>query len=309
LAHAERGAAGRIASTLLWWVTPCVVLGCVALYFGVAIKRGVYPPLVPVQGTSMQPLLHAGDIVLLKHANADELKKGDIVAFKTSAYARKQFQVPDRYVHRIVTVSKGANGALKFETKGDNVGGKDPFWTQQSDVVGLYSGHVGKAGYLILFSRSRQGRILGGALLLVVLLYLAMGFFERRAEDRERTVVEFASMVDEVRELAGSMVAPAAAGPGQGDVRETLRELVGAVSEYGTHLRSHTAVMQNLAATTAELQAATRAMRVAVDGANVPASAPYDAFDSDVAFALDRGRRTIDVLENAQLVLRQPAAS
>jgi hypothetical protein len=37
-----------------------------------------------------------------------------------------------------------------------------------------------------------------------------------------------------------------------------LRDLVGAVSEYGVHLRSHTAVMQNLATTTQELREATR---------------------------------------------------
>jgi hypothetical protein len=42
------------------------------------------------------------------------------------------------------------------------------------------------------------------------------------------------------------------------DSAAMLRELVGAVSEYGVHLRSHTAVMQNLATTTEELREATR---------------------------------------------------
>lgn len=44
-------------------------------------------------------------------------------------------------------------------------------------------------------------------------------------------------------------------------VKETMRELVGAVGEYGRHLQSHTAVMQALAAATGDLQATTADMR------------------------------------------------
>jgi hypothetical protein len=40
-----------------------------------------------------------------------------------------------------------------------------------------------------------------------------------------------------------------------------MRELVGAVGEYGRHLQSHTAVMQALAAATGDLQATTADMR------------------------------------------------
>ena len=46
--------------------------------------------------------------------------------------------------------------------------------------------------------------------------------------------------------------------------RETMRQLVGAIGEYGQHLQSHTAVMQGLASTTAELQGATMEMREAI---------------------------------------------
>lgn len=44
-------------------------------------------------------------------------------------------------------------------------------------------------------------------------------------------------------------------------VQSTMRELAGAVAEYGEHLRSHTEVMKNLAASTHELTAATGEMR------------------------------------------------
>lgn len=45
------------------------------------------------------------------------------------------------------------------------------------------------------------------------------------------------------------------------DVKETMRELVGAIGEYGEHLQSHTAVMRGLAEATGDLQATTAEMR------------------------------------------------
>jgi signal peptidase len=45
------------------------------------------------------------------------------------------------------------------------------------------------------------------------------------------------------------------------DVRETVGRLVGAIGEYGEHLRSHTEVLKNLAAATAELRGTTVELR------------------------------------------------
>jgi hypothetical protein len=45
---------------------------------------------------------------------------------------------------------------------------------------------------------------------------------------------------------------------------DAIDRITHAISEYGTHLLSHTAVMQNLAATTGELQLATTELRAAV---------------------------------------------
>jgi signal peptidase I len=275
------GTLRRVGSAFIWGVVPALALLCVATYFGAAVTRHVYPPAIPVEGISMQPLLHLGDLVLLEHADPTKLKKGDIIAFRTTPGDQSQYKVPAQYVHRIIRIQKGPGGLL-FRTKGDNVTGPDPFWTRQQDVIGLYSGRVQKAGYPILFVRSKQGMILLGAVFLIALIYFAMGFFDRRAMEREVTIVEFASMVDEVRQLAGSMAGRGATAPRappleiydipsdaatartDDDVRETLRELVAAVSDYGQHLRSHTAVMQNLAATTAELHRATAEMRHAI---------------------------------------------
>lgn len=284
--------ARRLFAALIWSIIPALALVAVGSYFGLAIERHVYPPVVPVEGRSMNPLLHFGDLVMLKRADLGHLHKGDIIAFRTTNDVQQKWNVPGSYVHRIVTVEKGAYGQ-QFQTKGDNVPGKDPFWTVEQNVIGVYAGKISAAGYPILFVRSRQGKILLGGFLLILFLYWLLGVFERRRAADAVNVNNLASIVDEARritqrmeEVALSPRPPPDAGPptrsqpsDQDSIqsadtsplaqvadenRETMRQLVGAIGEYGQHLQSHTAVMQGLASTTAELQGATVEMRDAI---------------------------------------------
>jgi hypothetical protein len=50
---------------------------------------------------------------------------------------------------------------------------------------------------------------------------------------------------------------------------DDMRQLIGAVSEYGKHLQSHTAVMQNLASATFDLQRATAKLSADVGASEV----------------------------------------
>jgi signal peptidase I len=286
---------------------PAVVIVGVAAYFGSAVVRGVYPPVVAVEGISMHPLLHAGDLVMLKHVNPETLKKGDIIAFRTAPAAQQKFDVPGSYVHRIIQVMHLPHGTVQFRTKGDNVSGADPFWTPGQNVVGEYDGHIPKLGYALLFLRSRQAQILAAALGLIAIVYFVMGYVDRRGEEREQTVVEFASMVDEVRHLARSMARAdqVYANDPRIEVEGTLRELVGAVAEYGEHLRSHTAVMQNLAKTTDELHRAATRMGDAIDPGHAADIAPTRV-DPTLLATADRARETIGELERALDRLRAP---
>ncbi|HEU4672870.1 MAG TPA: signal peptidase I [Candidatus Limnocylindrales bacterium] len=80
-----------------------------------------------VSGTSMEPLLSTGDLVVLRRADAYAL--GDLVAFHP----------PDRestggalVIHRIV----GGTAATGFETRGDNNRGDDPWRPRPKDIAG-----------------------------------------------------------------------------------------------------------------------------------------------------------------------------
>lgn len=203
----------HILSVFVWSIIPAFAFVTVAGYIGLAIDRHVYPPVVPVEGLSMRPLLHFGDLVMLKRANIGHLHKGDIIAFRTTADVQQKWNVPGSYVHRIVTVQNGAYGQ-QFQTKGDNVPGKDPFWTVQQNVIGIYAGKISGAGYPILFFRSKQGKILIGAALLIMFLYWLLGVFERRRAADAVNVHNLSTIVDEARRITMRLeegVAPVAA--------------------------------------------------------------------------------------------------
>jgi signal peptidase I len=279
----KRKRARRFFTTVVWGIIPALALAIVASYVGLASVRHIYPPVVMVEGTSMNPLLHTGDLVFLKKAHLKDLHKGEIIAFRTTPDVQQKWNVPGSYVHRIVTVQKGAYG-LQFQTKGDNVVGKDPFWTVQANVIGIYAGKFNGVAYPVLFLGSKQGKILGAGLLLILFLYWLLGIFERKNSADAVNVHQLSSIVDEARAITLKMEEIALAQqqgthrvppelpppdtvtgqPTSPDDRETMRQLVGAIGEYGEHLQSHTAVMKGLAATTAELQGATVEMRQAI---------------------------------------------
>jgi len=191
-------------NALIWSFIPAIALISISGYAGLAIVRHVYPPIVPVSGTSMLPLLRFGDLVLIKKADYGNLHKGDVIAFRTTSDVQQKWNVPGSYVHRIVAVQSGEYGQ-QFQTKGDNVSGKDPFWTVEQNVIGVYDGNIRGGGYPILFLRSRQGKILMGGVLLISFLYWLLGIFERRRFAHDVNVHNLATVVDEARKITAKM--------------------------------------------------------------------------------------------------------
>ncbi len=94
-----------LAGQLLAALVVALLLGAygVAAYYGAGFAI--------VEGASMEPLLHTGDLVLLSKKSASEIEVGDIVVFKWG----------NRYViHRVVYKYQSESGEYCFVTKGDN---------------------------------------------------------------------------------------------------------------------------------------------------------------------------------------------
>lgn len=397
----------RWLSHVFWYGLPTLIVLLVLGYVALIVAWHVQRPVLPVRGTSMNPVLHAGDLVFVKSADTMALKKGDIIAFNTTQKAQDKYGVPATYVHRIFKVHRIRGGGRMFETKGDNVPGPDPFYTSASNVVGKYVTHVRRAGYPLIFFRSRQGEIFLVAVALIMLAYFLVGFWERRQLQEEGYQFTLATLVQEARTLTTRMegvtatprgpppaaeastalppkhgprlldvegtppadavlcshgchillpgarfdphtgepvegvaepietaaqpllpAVPAAAPPSgvdfeqlerelhetvasTGEVRDTMRQLLAAVGEYGEHLRSHTAVMQGLAATTDQLRQATVEMRdtlgsVAAGAPTTPTPAPPAA--EPVALVLEGAVAAIVQWQVAETRSTKPAA-
>jgi len=282
----DRGRAGRALSGLLWWVLPGLVVVIVVAYILGAVVGHVNPPVVPVQGLSMRPTLQGGDLVFLENVNPKDLHKGDIIAVTVPPDMQKQYGLPSHIVHRIYKVNHNRLTGLSFVTKGDANAGPDVFTTTPNDVVGKVHFVIPGAGYPFLFLHSRQGEIFLGATALLILLYFGLGLMEDRRVVIEGTAATMQDVLAETQVLRLAIEATKqvkAIDPdvtvwpkqrGRPDVsdlvdevrltreqsdetKETMRQLIGAIGEYGMHLRSHTAILQNLAAATGELHRAT----------------------------------------------------
>ena len=274
----------RIPSALLWFGLPAVALAIVAAYIVAAIALHVNPPVVPIQGVSMRPTLQTGELVFLEGVDPNRVHKGDIIAVNVPKEARQKYGLPNRVVHRVIKIEQTPAGPL-FQTKGDGNAGPDVFTVHGNELVGRMTGHVPGLGYPLLFFRSTQGKILLGAIALIVLLYFLIGLFEERQATVRDTTVGLQAVLEQTEEIKRSLQpASGSAAERQPTVglaaeqsnenSEMLDRLLAAVGEYGEHLRSHTAVMQGLAQATKELRQATEELRHAATGSTAPGVAP-----------------------------------
>jgi signal peptidase I len=94
---------------------------------------------VIVSGTSMRPVLHAGDLVVALERPAYHV--GDVIAFHVPSGPGQGALI----IHRII----GGSGQIGFLTKGDNREGPDEWHPKQEDVAGRMVLHVPRGGSAI----------------------------------------------------------------------------------------------------------------------------------------------------------------
>ncbi len=128
----KRGSRLRRLSTLT--VSAVLVLSWFAWLRPTAL--GGRESYVVVQGPSMQPTYHDGDLVVIREE--EHYAKGDIIAFRAGG----EFDDPTRIIHRIVEITPDG----VFVTKGDNRDGADPWAPTSEDVIGRAVFHVPKLG-------------------------------------------------------------------------------------------------------------------------------------------------------------------
>jgi len=192
------------ASGLLWYGLPAVALASVAAYILAAIVLHANPPVVPIEGVSMRPTLRSGELVFLEGVDPNRIHKGEIIAVNVPKEARQKYNLPSHVIHRVVKIERTASG-LVFQTKGDANAGADVFTVHGDEVVGRMTGHVAGLGYPLLFFRSTQGKILLGAVVVIVLLYFLLGLLEERQATVQGTALGLQAVLVETRELRAAL--------------------------------------------------------------------------------------------------------
>jgi signal peptidase I len=182
----------------------------------------------------MEPELNLGDLVLIEQVSPKEIKEGDIIVFEVPSPVRELYNYPAIVAHRVVKINTKEN-VITFNTKGDNLGGPDPFTVRTVDLKGKVGRVIPCLGYLLLFCQSTQGLIA----IFIILGLLTLDAYSEELNELKRNTHKkiFAPIIQE-----------------QTEVKQALNQLASATSEYAQHLASHTKAIQNLAETAERLE-------------------------------------------------------
>lgn len=101
-----------------------------------------YTPLIENTG-SMEPVMERGDLLFVKEVK--DLQEQDIIAWYN----------PEGGIttHRIVEVRKDGT----YTTKGDSNNIEDLAAVKQEQIIGVYTGKLAKAGYLLMYLQKPEG--------------------------------------------------------------------------------------------------------------------------------------------------------
>lgn len=253
----------RLGAWLLWSLGVAALVGVV----GSLVYLRTFPPFATVMSSSMEPSISVGDVVVMR-ALDEPPRVGDVVRFDVGLEARQKANYPSSVIHRVVEVDLEKQ---TLRTKGDNMSNPDPFTVPFGAVDGKVVLTVPFAGRFLGFFASPFGLLwLGiGLLLLVVLPFYDL--HRERTDLEEVEVVALGAIESKIEDLERVALVPEVVVPADDEVKETLRELVAAVGEYGEHLRSHTEVLKAMSEASRDLADVVASMRGAVA---MPAAAP-----------------------------------
>ena len=117
-----------------------IIFICLFGYIFITIYNGGVPEFfgysfLRVISTSMEPIINHDDMILVKKVNADDIKTGDVITFKS----RDPYLNGFLNTHRVVDIIEdGESGEREFVTKGDANGAEDYYTAWESKIIGRY---------------------------------------------------------------------------------------------------------------------------------------------------------------------------
>jgi len=150
---------------------------CIVCFLSV---RGTLP-FIPIYGSSMEPTLQSGGLLMIEPIDAKDVKVGDIIVYDVPPMVRDYYNYPNVVAHRVTDIR--TQPSLGFRTKGDNTG-EDPFTIRPVDLRGTVGDQIPYLGIPLLFFQSQQGLIFAvvALALLAFFLYGGTALVEGRGE-------------------------------------------------------------------------------------------------------------------------------
>ena len=173
--------------TLVLLAVPLAMMASLPLF----AHTSTYPVAI-VEGNSMYPALHNGDLVYYA-APRGPVKNGTVIVFiegETGVSSIDALLKPI-VIHRVVGFGYQPDGSLYYETKGDNNAQPDPFVAPASSILGIETFSIAYLGLPIQFFKSAYG-------MLTVVSVLSLYYFSEvdtrtwLEDERKRLLTVFA---------------------------------------------------------------------------------------------------------------------
>ena len=148
-----------------------VILVVLVFWYGLSFVFRTDHPILAVASGSMEPVLYAGDLILIEgidnaadiHVDTKDAEQpGDIIVF---------YRYDELIVHRAVEKTLSSDGTYSFKTWGDNNGWSDGRLVKESEIVGRYLNFkIPWLGNIALFFAPFEVKVAFIALWIVVLV-------------------------------------------------------------------------------------------------------------------------------------------
>jgi len=239
-----------------------IVTACIVAFL--SLKGAM--PFMAIFGTSMEPELHAGNLILIEKVPQDEVEEGDIIVFTLPSAVREYYNYPAVVAHRVIKVRESEAG-ITWRTKGDNAG-EDPFSVRPQDLLGQVSNQIPYLGFPLLFFQSQQGLIFIVIALFLLTIYLYAEEISRGRKKLHRGI--FAPVIQESQHTSQALEQRIdqrihsteqeverrieTTEKGMEYTQQALNNFASAMNEYAKHLQSHTSAIQGLSEASHELK-------------------------------------------------------
>ena len=206
---------------------------------------------MPIFGSSMEPTLQSGTLMMIEPIEPRNVKVGDIIVYNVPSMIREYYNYPPVVAHRVIEIK--TNPTLAFRTQGDNTGSEDPFTIRPMDLRGTVGNQIPYLGLPLLFFQSQQGLIFVIIALALLAFFLYGGELGHGGNILHRGI--FSPVITETKRTNRMLTRKIEATEKKmNSTEQALEKFAAAIELYAQHLSSHTSAIQGLSEASHELK-------------------------------------------------------